>query len=264
MPIVRRVIRKLRTLAIYGRYRRYCDALVPGHPLHGIKTRLVGDARADPTEFFDHYAAFAFWAASRLSSRIGQCRVLDLGSPKMFTGMLSVRHEVTSMVLADCGDAISNVCYIRHDVSDPLPFADASFDAFTSTVSLPLIGLARYGDRLNADCLPALIRELARVLRADGELIISMCLGRNVLNFNNGWFLDLPTIERLFSGFELLDFLVDEKSLTGGKIMEMPMRFTRESAVTQTPVGAYRVVFLRFGRREGHDSAAMRAGVSIA
>lgn len=44
-------------------------------------------------------------------------------------------------VLADCGDTISRVHYVRHDVADPLPFADASFDVFTSTVSLPLIGL---------------------------------------------------------------------------------------------------------------------------
>lgn len=248
IPVVRRVVRKLRTLILFKRYRRYCRDIGPTNPLHGIPTRLICDAREDPTEFFDHYSAFAFWAASRLAARNAPCDVLDLGSPKMFTGMLSVTHRVTSIVLADCGDVISNVGYVCQDVSDPLPFPDASFDAFTSTVSLPLVGLGRYGDRLNAECLPAFISELQRVIRAEGELVISMCLGRNVLNFNNGWFLDLPTIERLFRGFLLVDYLIDEKSSTELSEQSNGERFTRNAVVANSRIGGYRVVFLHFRR----------------
>jgi hypothetical protein len=79
----------------------------------------------------------------------------------MMNGILSATHDFTSLVLADCGDRLSNVNYVRHDVSDALPFPDHSFDVFTSMVSLPLVGMARYGDRLDPDCLIRLVAELA-------------------------------------------------------------------------------------------------------
>ncbi len=248
MSLAKRALSKLRKFAIYPQYRRYCAAIGPEHPLHGIPTRLVGDAKADPTEFFDHYAAFAYWAAAKLAARAAPLRILDLGSPKMFNGMLSATHEVTSMVLADCRDTISRVRYVRHDASDPLPFPRGSFDAFTSTVSLPLIGLGRYGDRVNTDCLPALVRELTRVLSADGELFVSVCLGPNVLNFNNGWFLDLPTIERVLEGFTIVDCLVDRLSSPHGSSAGAQERFVTETATAGMRVGDYRVMFLQCRR----------------
>ena len=64
-PILNRIYRKLRSLSLYPSYREYLAGIGPGHPLHGIATRMVGDASADPTEFFDHYDAFACWAARR-------------------------------------------------------------------------------------------------------------------------------------------------------------------------------------------------------
>ena len=77
---------------------------------------------------------------------------------------------------------------VRHDVADPLPFADASFEVFTSTASLPLLSLGRYGDQQDPNCLPRLIGELDCVMTSDADLIVSMSLGRNLLNFNNSWF----------------------------------------------------------------------------
>ena len=207
-----RVYRKLRILALYPSYKRYLDDIPPESPLHGIPSRMVGDASADPTEFLDHYAAFAYWATAKIAARETPLKLLDLGSPKIFNSMSSATHDVTSVVLADCGDTISRVHYVRHDVADGLPFPDASFDVFSSTVSLPLLGLSRYGDRLDPNCLPRLVAELSRVMKPDGEMLVSMCLGRNVLNFNNGWFFDMTTIERLFAGWTVIDRLVDMAS----------------------------------------------------
>lgn len=251
MSLAKRALGKLRKIAIYAQYRRYCASIGPGHPLHGIPTRLVVDAKEDPTEFYDHYAAFAYWAATKLAARGGPLRILDLGSPKMFNGMLSATHDVTSMVLADCRDTISRVRYVRHDASDTLPFDRASFDVFTSTVSLPLIGLGRYGDRMNADCLPNLARELGRVLDADGELLVSMCLGSNVLNFNNGWFLDLSTIERLLDGFRIVDCLVDLES-SPRRSGSAKKRFVADASTADIAFGDYRVVFLQCRRVPVH------------
>lgn len=218
------------------------------HTLHGIPSRLIGDASGDPSEFFTHYPAFAYWVGDKIATRGGRLRLLDLGSIKMMNAMLSVSHDVTSMVLADCGDTISQVRYVRHDVANPLPFPNASFDIFTSTASLPLIGLGRYGDRQDPDCLPRLIAELDRVMKPDADLLVSMSLGKNLLNFNNSWFLDLPTTERLFSGWQLVDLLVDTSSSPLSQNTKSRGRFTKDACVDAMPLGDYRVVFLHFRR----------------
>jgi SAM-dependent methyltransferase len=248
-PLLDRVYRKLRRFTVYPVYMRYLAGIGAGHLLHGIPARLTGDASADPTEFFDHYDAFAAWAAQKMVARRGRLRTLDVGSTKMMNGILSATHDVTSLVLADCADRISAVRYVRHDVSDPLPFADASFDVFTSMVSLPLVGLARYGDRLNADCLTHLVAELGRVMRPDGELLISMCLGKNVLNFNNGWFFDMPTLQRIFADWVVADHLVDLKSSPYGNTLSPEQRFSKDTSVEPIRLGDYRVIFLQLRRR---------------
>jgi SAM-dependent methyltransferase len=243
------VERKLRGLFMGGTLKRYQAALAPASPLRDVPVRIVGDASADPTETIEHYDAFAFWCGERIVKRSQRLAILDVGSKKMLNMAHATQHDVTALVLRDCGDSISPVKYVLHDVSDPLPFPDASFDVFTSTVSLPLIGLARYGDKLNPNCLPNLVAELRRVVKPDGELLVSMCLGRNILNFNNGWFFDLPKIEQIFEGWKLKDFLVDNWSSPRRSFAGVKPRFTRDVDVSATATGDYRVIFLQFLRQ---------------
>jgi SAM-dependent methyltransferase len=251
-PILPRIHRKLRALALYPEFKRYVRGIRPGHPLHGMRTRLVGDASADPTEFFDHYDAYAFWAANKIAARGKPLRTLDIGSTKMMGGILSAVHDVTSLVLADCSDTISRVTYVRHDASDPLPFADATFDAFTSMVALPLVGLHRYGDKLDPDSLVKLVAELKRVIRPDGDLLVSMCLGHDVLNFNNGWFLTMDSLRRVFSGWAIVDHLVDRQSSPRSVPQPTGQRFTKDTSLETIPTNDYRVIFLHLR----HASAA--------
>lgn len=255
-PILPRLHRKLRAIALYPQYKRYVQGIGPGHPLHGMKTRIVGDASADPTEFFDHYDAYAFWAASKIAARGKPVRTLDIGSTKIMGGILSAVHEVTSLVLADCSDTISRVTYVRHDASDPLPFADASFDVFTSMVALPLIGLGRYGDKLDPDSLVKLVAELKRVITRDGDLLVSMCLGHNVLNFNNGWFLTMDALKSVFAGWTIVDHLVDRQSSPRSVPIETGQRFTKDTAVESISPGDYRVIFLHLRHADEAASAA--------
>jgi SAM-dependent methyltransferase len=248
-PILERIHRKLRVLVIYPAFRRYMAGIGPGHPLHGLRARVVGDASADPTEFFDHYDAFSAWAAQRIFARGGRLKTLDLGSVKMMNAVLSAAHDVTSLVLADCGDRVSTVKYIEHDAADRLPFADSTFDVFTSMVALGLVGLARYGDRLDPDCLVNLIAELDRVMKPDADLLVSVCFGRDALHYNNTWLFDVPTIERLFANWQIVDRLVDRKSSPRDLDADIPERFTQDSSVADMPQGTYRVMFLHLKRK---------------
>ena len=168
----------------------------------------------------------------------------------MMNSVISVRHNVKSIVLADCQDSISNIDYTYHDISNPLPFPDSSFDVLTSSVSLPLVGLARYGDNLDANCLPNFVKELGRVMSKDCDLIISMCLGPNLLAFNNGWFLDIEAIKNIFKDWIIVDKLVDSWSSPKGnkKRGTVETRFTTDTNVNDIPIGDYHVIFLHFRR----------------
>ena len=250
-PLWSRVRRKARAVALYPQYRRYVDGISPHSPLHGLATRVIGDASEDPTEFFDHYDAYAHWAATKIHARGRPLQTLDVGSTKIMNGILSAVHDVTALVLADCSDSISRVRYVHHDASDPLPFADASFDVFTSMVALPLIGLNRYGDKLDSDSLIKLVSELKRVIRPDGDVIVSMCLGHDVLNFNNGWFLSMDTLRRVFAGWTIVDHLVDRQSSPRSVPNDSAERFTKDTSLAQIPPNDYRVIFLHLR----HDGA---------
>ena len=248
-PIFGRIWRKLRKVAVYRSYRSYVAGVGPDHVLAGIPTRLIGDVAEDPTEPLSHYAAYAYWVANKIALRgTVSLSILDVGSPKMMNCMLSATHSVTSLVLADCGDRLTKVSYITHDVADKLPLADASFDVFTSSVAMPLFGLGRYGDKLDPDCLINLVDELSRVMKPDADLVVSMGLGPNVLNFNNSWFFDLPTTKRIFKGWQIVDCLVDVASGTNTTLVPSADRFTTDTRVDQMRVGEFRVIFLHLRR----------------
>jgi len=245
LPI--RAYKKLRGLVLPYNFERYRRQIGPDHPFRGFPMRIVAHLSADPTEALDHYDAFAFWAVAKISSRQKRLSILDVGSLKMMNAILSATHDVASLVLADCGDRITNVRYLIHDVSDGLPFRGGSFDVFTSMASLNLIGLGRYGDKLDPYSLPRLVNELDRVLRTESMVLISMCLGPNILHFNNGWFLEMDTLRRVFHPWRLRDYLVDNASSPRRSAIGAE-RFVKDGDTRNTKLGDYRVVFLHFER----------------
>ncbi|HEY0740054.1 MAG TPA: class I SAM-dependent methyltransferase [Chryseosolibacter sp.] len=249
LPLFNRITSKAKMVFMFSKAKAYMATMRADNPLRGIPVKVVGDVSADPTEFFNHYDAFAFWTASKLNKG-GRKKILDVGSPKMMCAMFSAEHDVTSLVLADCKDSISAVKYIKHDVCDPLPFEPSTFDVFTSSAALQLVGLGRYGDKVDANCLPNLVSQLERVVKPDGDLFISICLGPNRLAYNNSWFLDMPTITTIFGNWRVIDSLVDgwssPRTQPTGPISE---RFSKSTSVDNIALGDYRVVFLHFKRK---------------
>ena len=207
-----RAYRKLRVPMVRSRLRTYRELMSGGNPLKELPMRVVGDASADPTEYFTHYDAYAFWAAKVVASTGSNRKILDLGSPKMLTAMLSATNEVTSIVLADCGDQWSDTRYVLHDACDPLPFEANSFDCLTSAAALQLIGLGRYGDRVCGDCLLNFVGELDRVMQPNSDLFVSVSIGPNLLSYDNQWVFGLDTIQQIFSNWKMVEYVVDQCS----------------------------------------------------
>lgn len=209
--------------------KKYLSTMTNDNPLKGYAITMIGDCSGDPTEAFTHYDILAFWLAKKLIDIGKELKILDIGSRKIVNSLLSAQHNVTSIVLADCGDTTSRTKYAIHDVSDPLPFLDNSFDVFTSTATLHLIGLGRYGDRLNPNALPNLINELDRVMQPESHLIFSIQHGRETrLLFNNGWVLTLEKLKSLFSKWELSDHLITPH-YSGGEYDLIFLHFKRNN-----------------------------------
>lgn len=249
-PLLNRARRKFRSFFMRSELDAYLATMSSDNPLKGLPVRIVGDASSDPTEFFTHYDAFGYWVAEKLAQTSGRQRILDIGSPKAQNAILSAYHDVTAVVLADCSDRFSAVRYVQHDVTRALPFPAGSFSCFTSTVALQLIGLGRYGDRVDANCLPNLISELRRVMSDDATLFVSLALGPSMLAFSNQWCLDLETIVRLFKGWRLVDTIADNWSSPRVEFEgDASRRFVKpEQLPSVIAEGDYRVVFCAFVR----------------
>jgi len=116
--------------------------------------------------------------------------------------------------------------------------------------------LGRYGDRVDSNCLPNLVSELGRVMSDDASLFISMTLGPNLLAFNNGWYLDLATIQQVFTGWHLEEAVVDSWSSPKEPSAGDPSkRFVAPDHLPAISRGDYRVVFCAFARSRAPTSS---------
>ena len=230
--------------------KRYKTLFYANNPLRYFEMRAVCLSREDPVEFFDHYTVFSYWVAEFVNGLNNGKRVLDVGGKKLLNAILSLNNEVTSVVLADCGDKISKVRYVIHDISNKLPFPDNYFDIFTSPGTLHLCGLGRYGDILNPNALVDFIKELDRVMKKENShLFLILPLGRNHLLFNLHFIFDFNTIINLFSGWHLEDYFVDEFVHFGKREEQKPKeRFSKNISTNDFKLGEYKIVYLHFRR----------------
>ena len=167
--------------------------------------------------------------AAKLFQSEGLTRILELGSGqgRDTLGFLRAGFEIDALdyaaeALAQVGEMAgvelaSRLRTTVHDIRDPLPFADNSFDACYSHM---LFNMA-----LGTDELVKLAAEVCRVLRPGGPCVYTVrhtedahfgagtSLGDNL--FENGGFVvhffDRSLVELLAAGFELDDVIAFEE-----------------------------------------------------
>jgi hypothetical protein len=207
----------------------------------------VGSFREDSVEFFDHYDSYSYWLATKLKALGEHKNILDVGNRKAVNAINSIDHNVTAIVLTSCRDTLSNVQYLIHDIHNKLPFDDECFDVFTSMCSLNLAGLGRYGDTMSATTLTNFVEELHRVMKKTSDLIISLAYGQDCLNYQNTFIYSVTTIKKIFSRWELFDYLIDNDS--GNVVMTgRQTRYTVDLDLSDYRLGDYRLIFLHFKR----------------
>jgi SAM-dependent methyltransferase len=244
--LVKRIIFYSKKKRIKKDFKNYIARMKSDHPFLNFPKRIVGDCTSSPYEYFDYYDGYAFWLARKLREMGDNKNILDVGNTKQSNAFNSLANKVTACLLMPCHDSLSNVRYLIHDVAEKLPFADSSFDVFTSAVSVQLFGLGRYGDKLDPDSLINFVKELERVLKPNSDLIISNTFGYNCLDFNNHYVFDLPTLQNIFSPWKLIDYLIDN----GSRVKPHPYseRYTKDLSIDDYFLGDYRVIFLHFKR----------------
>lgn len=95
-----------------------------------------------------------------------------------------------------------------------LPFENDSCETLSCLHVIEHIGLGRYGDKVDPDGHIKAAKELTRVLKPGGALLIGTPVGRERLCFDAHRIFDPETVLRLFDGLELVEFsLIDDKGL---------------------------------------------------
>jgi len=182
------------------------------------------------------------YAVSRFAAE-GLSRVLELGAGqgRDTLALLGAGLEVAALdyaagplagivTSATAAGLAERLTTLTHDVRQPLPFADASFDACYSHMLFTMA--------LGSEELAALAGEVHRVLRPGGLCIYTVRhvgdahygtgrdLGDNL--YENGGFVvhffDRPLVERLAQGFELEDVTAFEEGELPRRLWRITMR----------------------------------------
>ena len=216
-------------------------------------------SKENPMENPDHYAIFAYWIAKKiLNNRLiegggeSKLEILDAGNTKFSNMFNSITNNVTALVLEEPLDNISDVKYIKHDISNALPFSDKTFDVFTSPGTLHLIGQGRYGDELNPCALLEFLEELNRVTKDNSKAYIMLPLGKDALLFGYHLIYSYESIVKIFKYWNVTDYMVDNL-VKFGTISKLPLpscgRFNKDTDISNFKIGDYKIIYLELSKK---------------
>jgi hypothetical protein len=214
--------------------QRFEDSLAEFRTLAGVKPRLpardldlnpqLADATSD-TPFDRHYLYHPAWALRVLASTTPDEHV-DIGSILQFSTMLSafiptrfydVRPARVQLEGLTCGTA---------DLT-ALPFADDSIGSLSCLHTIEHVGLGRYGDPLDPEGDIKAARELVRVLKPGGDLLVATPVGTPRIAFNAHRIYDSDAFAGYFQPLELVQFALIEEHGEGGLIVNPPVELVR-------------------------------------
>lgn len=154
----------------YARLAR--EAQDPAHsPTLRFLSPYLRDKRAttpvEPVYFFQNT-----WAARQIFA-LGVAHHVDVGSSAMALGVIAQHVPVTMVDIRPILLEVEGLSFKEGSIL-ALPFEEGSLDSISSLCVIEHIGLGRYGDDIDAYGTESAIRELARVLKPGGHLLISV------------------------------------------------------------------------------------------
>lgn len=153
----------------------------------------------DPTYFFQDC-----WAAKHIFE-LKPKHHYDVGSSLKTIGILSQFVPITMIDIRPIEIELPNLFFKKGSILE-LPFVDDSIETLSCLCVVEHIGLGRYGDPLDPFGSEKAIKELKRVLKPGGILLLSVPVdNENKIYFNAHRAFTRDYILELFYDFEILD-----------------------------------------------------------
>ena len=132
-------------------------------------------------------------------------KLVDIGSNLSFITFVSTLAKIECVDIRHHEINLDNVEFKIGDINK-LPFQDQSVKNLSSLSVIEHIGLGRYGDLIDILGMEKSVQEFERVIKKDGNLIVSFPVGKeNIIEFNAHRICNLEFIKKLFNNFTLMN-----------------------------------------------------------
>lgn len=182
----------------------------------------LDDATAS-TGFDRHYIYHPAWAARVLASTRPKCHV-DISSTLHFCSIVSAFIPVEFFDFRPASLMLPGLTCKAADLTN-LDWPADSFESLSCLHVLEHVGLGRYGDPIDPDGDLKAIRELMRVLKPGGDLLIAVPVGRARICFNAHRIYECNEFIRYFEALNLVEFsLIPDGEVPNGMLVNPPFQ----------------------------------------
>jgi hypothetical protein len=184
--------------------------------------KLFKEDATTQTNFDRHYIYHPAWAMRIIAAAKPEVHV-DISSTLHFCSMLSAVVPVRFYDYRPAALILSDLICDAADLT-ALSFDDNSITSLSCMHTIEHIGLGRYGDSVDYDGDLKAMRELARVLAVDGNLLFVVPVGHaSVIHFNGHRVYKPEAVKSIFKaeGLTLKEFvLIPEDAHDGGLVRD--------------------------------------------
>jgi len=144
------------------------------------------------------------WAAKKIFELKPKIHY-DIGSSAKTIGILSQFVPITMVDIRPLPIKLNNFNFIKGSITS-LPFKDNSIESISSLCVIEHIGLGRYGDEIDEFGSEKAIKEIKRVTKKNGIILISVpVFKKNAIFFNSHRAFTRDYILSLFSSCKLIE-----------------------------------------------------------
>lgn len=155
-----------------------------------------------------HYFYQDIWAAKKISILKSDIHY-DIGSRiDGFIGYCLLFTEVVMLDIRPLDVQVENLSFIETNAMNMKNIESNSIKSISSLHAVEHFGLGRYGDPINPNGYIEAITEIQRITTFDGDIIFSVPIGIERLEFNAHRVFNPNTIIKLFDECKLVEFSV--------------------------------------------------------
>ena len=175
-----------------------------GEPIEWEERYPCLQDKTTETPFDRHYLYHPAWAARVLARTKPELHV-DFSSSLTFCTMVSAFVPVKFYDFRPAPIVLDNLQCGQADLTS-LPFENESFASISCMHVIEHIGLGRYGDPLDPEGDLKALKELIRVLKPGGDLLVAVPVGRTRVQFNAHRIYDHVEFLGYTPGMKLVEF----------------------------------------------------------